>query len=116
MTSAPEIMAILKRYRLPLSDEKRLQEEIEEKLEEHGVEFVREHRLSAADIPDFMVGSLAIEVKIKGSKLSIYKQVERYAQHEEVKSLLLITNVATGFPPTVNGKPAYVFNLARAWL
>ena len=92
-------------------------EEIEAALIEAGIPTAREVRLSDEDIIDFVVDeTIGIEVKIKGSKMAIYRQMERYAQHASLSALILITNVPTGFPEEINGKPVYVVNLAKAWL
>jgi hypothetical protein len=111
-----QIQAILAGKMFPLSDEKRLQNAIEDELQRAGVIVKREYRLSTKDIIDFMVGSVGIEVKIKGGKLDIYRQLERYAEHELVSHLILVTNVAMGLPPDIKGKPTSIINLARAWL
>ena len=110
------ISQILSSRRFSLSNEKRLQEEIAEALALAGVQLVREFRLDAGSIIDFMVGDVGIEVKIKGSKLSIFRQVERYAGFDQIRQLLLVTNVPMGMPAEINGKPVFVFNLAKAWL
>lgn len=116
MTTVQEIMGLLAKLRLPLSNEKRLQAAIAEEFDAAGIVYEREARLSAKDIPDFMIGAIATEIKIKGSKREIFHQVERYAQHDRVKELILVSNVAMGFPPEINGKPVYFHNLAKAWL
>lgn len=111
------IFDCLSRLRLPLNDEKRTQVEIATAFDECGIPYKREFRLSPKDVVDFFVNdSIAAEVKIRGGKRSIYDQVCCYAEHDSVKELILITNVPTGFPPEVNGKPVYVLNLAKAWL
>ncbi|AZO29341.1 hypothetical protein [Mesorhizobium sp. M1B.F.Ca.ET.045.04.1.1] len=114
--TAQEIMGFLSRLRLPLSTEVKLQLAIAEEFNAAGVNYEREVQLSPEDRPDFMIGDVAIEVKIKGSKRAIFHQVERYAQHAKVRELILISNVAMGFPPEINGKPVYFHNLAKAWL
>jgi hypothetical protein len=77
----------------------------------------REKRLSPADIPDFLIAGVAIEVKIKGQRKSaIWKQLVRYAAHSEVSAVVLVTNVSMGLPALCNGKPAYYVSLGRAWL
>ncbi|MER9768948.1 hypothetical protein NKJ09_23120 [Mesorhizobium sp. M0189] len=111
-----QIMALLAKLRLPLSDEKRLQAAIADEFTLADIHHEREVRLSPADVIDFMSGQVGIEVKIKGSKRAIYHQVERYAQHDALKELILVSNVAMGFPPEINGKPVYFHNLAKAWL
>lgn len=112
-----KIFDCLSLRRLPLNNEKRTQEEIAAAFDECGISYEREFRLSGSDIVDFLCdGSIATEIKIKGAKMAIFRQVERYAKHDAVKELLLVTNVPTGFPKEVNGKPVYILNLARAWL
>lgn len=116
MTGA-EVAQLLSQYRLPLHDERATQSEIASALDHAGVAHEREVRLSAADIIDFMVGEVGIEVKLRGtSKTQIYRQLERYAQHAAVRELVLATNTSMGLPPLINGRPAHVLSLGRAWL
>lgn len=114
--TAQEIIRILSGTRFPLSNEKLLQAAIEEEFDAHGVEHLREHRLSDADIIDFTVGRIGLEVKIKGTKREIFRQVERYAVHDIIDEIILATNVPMGMPAEINGKAVHVFNLSRAWL
>lgn len=116
--SIQEIIRLLSSTRFPLSNEKLLQAAIEEEFDAHGVEHLREHRLSGADIVDFYfpASRIAAEAKIKGSKRAIYSQMVRYAAHETVDELILVTNVPMGMPSEINGKPVYMVSLARAWL
>ena len=114
--SVVAIIDVLRHLRLPLSDEKRLQAEIALALAAAGIDAAREVHLGDGDVIDFMVGCTGVEVKIKGAKRAIYHQLERYAQHEEIVDLLLVTNVPMGFPTTIAGKPVYLLNLAKAWL
>lgn len=117
MSEVQDIIRLLQSRRFPLSDEKKLQAEIEETLIGAGIEHKREYRLDASSIIDFMImRSIGAEVKIKGARSAIYRQVERYAGFDQIKRLILVTNVAMGMPPLVNGKPVYVVNLSRAWL
>lgn len=119
---APEISAImvmLKRHRFDLTSEKATQAGIEVVLTAHDVEFTREKRLTGRDIPDFFVSALglAIEVKMKGAgKMNVFRQLERYASHEAVQTILLVTNLAMGLPPAINGKPTHYLSLGSAWL
>lgn len=116
----PELLSkFLSGKRFPLSDEKRLQQAIEEEFQRAGVLYSREHLLSGTDrkdIIDFVIGDTGIEVKIKGGKLAIYRQLERYAEHDELACIVLVTNVAMGLPEEISGKPVHMVNLARAWL
>lgn len=110
------IKAIIERHRLPLSDEKVTQTAIANAFEFAGVLFEREVRLSEADIVDFMVGGVAVEVKIKGAKAAIYRQLERYVEHDCVTSILLVTSRSMHLPSTINGKPTLVASLSRGWM
>ncbi len=114
---SPEaIVAFFHARRFPLTDEKILQARIAECLGKENIEHEREVRLAPGDIVDFMIGGVAIEVKIGGRKRSIYDQCERYCEHERVEALVLATSVAMGFPPEIKGKPCYVASLGRGWL
>lgn len=116
MSEALRIKNILDRYRFPLTNEKRLQADIATVLKNEGIPFVREYRLSSQDIVDFFSEGVAIEVKIKSPRASLYDQCVRYCKHDEVKELLLVTNVATGWPAEIEGKPACFMSLSRSWL
>lgn len=111
-----DVVRALSGVRLPLHDEKALQAEIAARFTALGIDAEREVILAPGDIVDFMVGAIAIEVKIKGSRRDILRQCQRYAGHARVEALVLATNVAMGFPPELNGKPTAVLNLGRAWL
>lgn len=107
---------LLASYSLTLSCEKVLQTEIGDLLTTNGVEHTREVRLSDKDCIDFMVGSVGIEVKLKGSPMDIYRQCERYCGHQEVSELILVTNRSMGFPALLKWKPTYILSLGRSWL
>jgi hypothetical protein len=111
------IVRLIQSNRFPLNDEKRTQVEIGNVLTAANVEFEREFRLSAKDIPDFLVaGGVAVEAKIKGQRRAIFRQLERYTEHECVQGIVLVTSVSMHLPPTINGKPACVASLSVGWL
>lgn len=99
-----------------LDFEKDTQAQIEKVLKNDGISYSREHRLSNRDQPDFMIGDIAIEVKIKGSPSDILRQCKRYCAYPEVKSIILMTNKALGFPKQLIGKDCYVIDMGKAWL
>ena len=111
-----QIFAAMRGIRFPLKNEKELQSALSDRFTSVGLEHQREVGLSSSDIVDFMFGDIAAEVKTQGSKIAIYRQLERYAQHDRVAAIVLISNVPMGLPASINGKPAYLFNLSRAWL
>lgn len=112
------VVEIITRARVDLSDEKRTQRDIAEVFTGAGIPHEREVKLTKKDIVDFMVGDVAVEVKLKtgASKMDIYRQLERYAESEKVKALVLVTNLAMGLPETIKGKPVYFVSLGRAWI
>ena len=112
------IFTTLASQRFPISTEALLQEAMHAHLVLSGIEAEREIVLSQGNRIDIFIASagVGIECKIKGSKREIYRQVERYCEHDQIEALILATNVAMGMPAEVCGKPVYVLNLAKAWL
>jgi hypothetical protein len=112
------VLYLVARTRLSLSTEKLTQSDLDEALTKAEIPFEREKRLAPGDIPDFMVdGSIAVEVKIKGAqRRQIYRQLERYAKHDAVVAVVLVTNLSMALPREINGKPAFVASMGSAWL
>lgn len=112
------IISLISKQKFDLTKEKITQAQVQQVLDMSGLLFVREYHLDKINIPDFFHDTcgIAIEVKIKGSKIAIYKQCERYCNFEAVKVLILCTNKAVGFPKEINGKPCYLINIGKAWL
>lgn len=105
--------------RFDLSNEKACQEEVEAHLTDAYPDWRihREHRLSARDVPDFLIQGVAVEVKMNAaSPRAIVRQLERYATHDKVRSLILLSNRAVVLPAEINGKPVAGVSLGRAWL
>lgn len=117
-TEPAELVRLIRRGRFDLSSEKNLQAGVESLLLQAGIPFEREKRLNARDIPDFFIGGVVIECKMRGKakKMDIYRQLERYAQLPEVTSLILASNVSMGLPEDINGKPLYAASLSQGWL
>jgi hypothetical protein len=72
----------------------------------------REAPLSPQDRPDFMVTigdtAVAVEVKVKGSRNAVLRQLGRYAAHDKVDAVLLASGrrtLAAAMPPIIHGKP-----------
>ena len=114
---ACRIIRALTGCRFDLTDEKRLQEQISQRFDHCGIAYEQEAHLSSKDIADFFVDGLAIECKLIGQpKRGIYRQLARYAVHDSVTGILLVTNVSMGLPEDIDGKPAYFFSLGKGWL
>lgn len=83
---------------------------------------IREYQLGRGangkpDRPDFAIptdgGLFVVEVKVKGSAAEVEAQLERYAWHERVCGVVLVTTRAIHtMPAIVGGKPCAVACLA----
>lgn len=111
-----EIIRILSSARLPLDDEKKLQLSIIELFDKYNIPYQREYILDSANVPDFFIDGIAIEIKIKGNAKKIYKQCERYCRFDQVKQIMVVTNRSMGFPQQISGKDCYVIKLGKSWL
>lgn len=111
------VASVVRSSRLPLHDEKALQAALADRLNEAGIAHDRERHLSPVHVVDFLVDGVAVECKLRGaSKRAIYRQVRRYADSDEVRAVLLVTNTAMGLPAEIKGCPTYVVSLGEAWL
>ncbi len=114
---SPEaIVAMLRRARLRVSDEAALQGSIADTLTAGEIDHEREARLGPADRIDFLAGGVGIEAKTRCPKRTIFRQLERYAAHDGIDALILVTGTALGMPAAINGKPVYVVSTGRAAL
>lgn len=109
-----DIIKVLSINKFNLQDELELQREMREALRWFSPK--QSYPLNKSDIIDFFIDGIGIEVKIKGGRKKIYSQCERYCKHDQIKTLILATNRAIGFPNEINGKPCYVVNLGKGWL
>jgi len=95
--------------------EKVLQAAIHELLTEAGLDLdvIREASLTERDRVDFLVRSVALEVKVDGSPNAVLRQLHRYAQSDRVGAILLVSTRArlTQLPCSLNGKPVRALHL-----
>lgn len=107
-----EVLAALRGHRFLYTSESELQEGIHHLLEQGGLNAVREVRLSDRDRIDLLVDRIGIEVKVAGSQTHPWDQLKRYAGHDQIEVLILVTNRVYRLPDEVGGKPLYVVSLA----
>jgi hypothetical protein len=107
--TARQVRDALARYRLPVSVEKAMQDAVESALRAEGLEFQREVKRDADRI-DFLVGTVGLELKVKGSAGDVLRQLERYALWDDVTELVLLTSKGAhrALPDVVGGKPLVI--------
>lgn len=113
LTTSSMVASAIARARFRWVTEADLQDGLAQVLEAAGLPFRREVILSDEDRIDFMVGGVGVEVKIKGAIRPTLAQLERYAGHEGVTELVLVTGrlQLTGMPRKLKGKPLRVLAL-----
>jgi hypothetical protein len=97
-----------------------MQDALERSFSKSQFKVEREKKLSDKDRVDFFLnltsGGVAVECKVKGAPHSILLQLARYARHEAVSAVILITSKSMRMPQEVEGKPLYMVVSSRAWL
>jgi hypothetical protein len=113
--TAPELIALLERAPHKTGSEAEFQATTEVALTTAGVEFQREVRINAQDRLDFLVGRIAIELKISGFPNEVSRQLQRYAQHADIDEIILLTSKTTlcRMPQQLSGKPIHVALVQR---
>ena len=107
------VCAALTGQRFRFSSERDLQDGIEQTLNRLSIPNKREARLTNEERVDFLVGRVAVEVKTKGNRVSVMRQLSRYAECPDVDAIVLVTAKQTlGCPSSIGGKPITV---VRIW-
>lgn len=88
------VVALIQGHRYTWQSERELCDHLERVFQIAGLPYAREYRLSAADRPDFMIGDVAVEVKVAGSLEAALRQCERYTHHDKVGGIVLATSRA----------------------
>lgn len=113
---AKRIAHICQSTRINVSTEQAAHNALVDALTRAGMTVAREVWLNPTDRIDIMVEGVGIEVKIKGGRRAIYRQLQRYAACDQVSALVLAT--AAAWPPksAVDGKPFFHASLVQGWL
>ena len=100
----------LRAARFRFSNEDELQAGVAEVLTAAGIPFDREVAIGPGDRLDFLVGTTAIEVKVDGGRNDLLRQLKRYARHEGIEDLVVVTSRArhAGLPDSIGSKPIWV--------
>lgn len=116
---AKRIVVLIEHARIDVSTEATAHRGILEVLDAEGLEPKAEVRFGSRDRIDIMAGPVGIEIKIHGhqQRRSIYRQMERYAEHDAIGALVLATGAPwPGAMGEVGGKPLFTASLSRGWL
>jgi hypothetical protein len=113
-----DLARLLSRHRYRCGTETQLQDGIAKVLTDAAIPFRKELHLSARDRPDFLIGGLALELKIKGTFASAFRQVARYTEHEQISAVMLIGTPrwVKQMPHEINQKPIYCVHLLASLL
>jgi hypothetical protein len=114
--TATELAELISQYQFNFIDEKDIQRGLFLVFQNHDIKQSREKFISECDRPDFLMeGGIAIEVKTGGTLNQLTRQIHRYAQHEAIREIIVVTPCAklTRLPREISGKPVTVVNVAR---
>lgn len=89
-----QVMDVLRSTRFLWASEDELQRGVAAAFTDAGLVFVREARLDSHSRPDFLVGRVAVEVKVAGAEGAVYRQLIRYARSDQVDAVVLVTACA----------------------
>lgn len=91
-----ELISIIESVQLCYTTEEIMQQQLHELFQARSIDAVKEFRLNARDRVDFLAktmnGNVAVECKTKGSPQTVMAQLARYAESDQVQSVLLVTS------------------------
>jgi hypothetical protein len=105
--TAVQLRDVFRHYNFRSATEDELQRAVALCLDMNRIPYMREARVSQTDRPDFLLDTVAIEIKISGSVSDVTRQIHRYAQRDDIQEILLVTTCAKhlDIPDEFNGKP-----------
>lgn len=112
------IDSILRQQEFHFHNEQELQNGIAVTLTEAMVQFEREALIGAATESrvDFLIGRIALEVKVGGGVAPVMRQLDRYAHCEGIDAIILVTSRLRHLvclPSCINSKPLHVTEIVR---
>lgn len=109
------IVEVLLQHIFRYVNEGELQDGIWAVLVAAGLDPQREVHLDARSRIDFMVGRIGIEVKVDGSLSALIRQAMRYAKHDGLDEIVIVTTLSRhlNMPDTLNDKRITVAHLSR---
>ncbi len=115
-----EVIEALQALRIgKIFEEYDLQNKIAAIFDTSGIKYEKERQLSAGSRVDFLTQKgVAVEVKKgKPNRTRLAEQINRYAEHQEVKAVVIVVETSLREPitRTSNGKPCAVVGLQKLW-
>lgn len=102
-----------------ISEEYDLQKKIATVFDAAGIGYDKEHNLGHGNRVDFLTATgIAVEVKKgKPNRERLLSQINRYAEFEEVQSIIIVVETSLKDPinHSRNGKPCKVIGLLKQW-
>lgn len=116
LSTLQTLSTTLRAYSFNFRDELELHDLLEQAMAADGWVVEREVKLSEKDRIDFVVhrkdagGVVGVEVKVKASVANVERQLRRYAAHERIEGLLVVscTIQLKRLPEEIGGKPVRV--------
>lgn len=108
-----KILSLLASHRFMYANEDELQRGIAKILDNEGISYEREFRISPQDRLDFLLpGGVDIETKIDGSAAELLRQVHRYTKSDMVTCVIVVTDkFRHSLPNILNGKSVFLHSL-----
>lgn len=115
--TAEALLSALQTIRAPFAGyEQSLHGQVEAALRRAGYEPRHEAFLSRGCRVDFLVGSIAIEIKKgKPDRSLLLQQISRYLSSEKVSALIVVCERQVTLPKSMMNKPVYGLSLHRLW-
>lgn len=116
MRTMHQVIEVLRGKRFPLEDEKNTQAAIDGVLREKFADVQREVPVTGGII-DFMIDHvIGIEIKLKGQRAAIQRQVRRYAADKRIRGIIIVTAKPVSMETQIAGVPIMEISLGSAWL
>jgi hypothetical protein len=109
---------VLRTHRFRFAGERELQAGIDQVLRAAGLNVTREAALGDAGTIDFLIDDLGLEIKVRGTRADVTRQIHRYLQHDAIRGVMVVTTRAelARLPSTISGKPVFAHHLVSgAW-
>ncbi len=98
-------------------DEAAVREDLATYLDSQGYKVQRDHPLTEHDIPDFLIEiggyTIVLQIKLRARRTRIQEQLRRYAQHEAVDAILLLSETMQRLPTKLEQKPALLLTVGE---